>query len=170
MINDFIYEVGTTYFVILLALLVIQLILILLVIFINHKCNFLRRRYNSFMRGSDGTTLEKKFSEKFEEVDYLLEENGRQNSAIQAIRKEISGHYQKTAIVKYDAFLEMGGKLSFALTMLDGNHNGWILNVMHSREGAYTYVKEIVKGESFIELAAEEAESLERAISHEKAQ
>ena len=35
---------------------------------------------------------------------------------------------------------------------------------MHSREGCYTYVKEIVKGESYVELAEEEAEALDKAI------
>ena len=38
---------------------------------------------------------------------------------------------------------------------------------MHSRGGCYTYIKEIVKGESYIELAEEEKESLERAIFQE---
>lgn len=64
-------------------------------------------------------------------------------------------------------FHEMGGNLSFALTMLDENDNGWILNAMHSREGCYTYIKEVVKGQSYIELAEEESESLERAIFQE---
>ena len=72
--------------------------------------------------------------------------------------------YQKLGIVKYDAFNEMGGKLSFALAMLDNNNTGWIINAMHSREGCYTYVKEIVKGESYVELAEEEAEALDKAI------
>ena len=53
----------------------------------------------------------------------------------------------------------MGGKLSVAIAMLDGNNSGWIINAMHSREGCYTYVKEILKGESFVELAEEEAEA-----------
>ena len=61
----------------------------------------------------------------------------------------------------------MGGKLSFALTLLDGNNSGFILNAMHSREGCYTYIKEIVRGESYIELAEEEAQSLEKAIYQE---
>ena len=65
-------------------------------------------------------------------------------------------HYQKVGIVKYDAFHEMGGELSFALTMLDENNNGWIFNAMHSREGCYTYIKEVVNGESYIELSSEE--------------
>lgn len=55
-------------------------------------------------------------------------------------------HYQKIGIVRYDAFQEMGGNLSFVLTMLDENNNGWVFNAMHSREGCYTYIKEIVKG------------------------
>ena len=75
--------------------------------------------------------------------------------------------YQKTALVRYDAFHEMGGNLSFALTMLDEENSGWIFNAMHSRGGCYTYIKEIVKGESYIELAEEEKESLERAIFQE---
>ena len=38
---------------------------------------------------------------------------------------------------------------------------------MHSREGCYNYIKEIVKGESYIELSEEEAESLDKAIFQE---
>ena len=74
---------------------------------------------------------------------------------------------QKCGIVKYDAFNEMGGKLSFALALLDSNNTGWIMNAMHSREGCYTYVKEILKGESYVELSEEEAEALDRAIYSE---
>ena len=74
---------------------------------------------------------------------------------------------QKCGLVKYDAFNEMGGKLSFALAFLDSNNNGWIMNAMHSREGCFTYAKEIVKGESYVELAEEEAEALDRAIYKE---
>ena len=51
--------------------------------------------------------------------------------------------------------------------MLDGNNSGWVINAMHSREGCYTYIKEIVKGESYVELAEEEAEALDRAIFSE---
>ena len=40
--------------------------------------------------------------------------------------------------------------------------------MMHSRQGCYAYVKDIVKGESTIQLAEEERESLEKAIFQEK--
>lgn len=61
----------------------------------------------------------------------------------------------------------MGGKLSFAIALLDGKDSGFILNSMHSRDGCYNYVKEIVNGQSYIELSEEEAESLEKAMYQE---
>ena len=76
-------------------------------------------------------------------------------------------HYQKVGIVRYNAFDGMEHKLSFALTLLDGDDNGFILNVMHTQERCYTYMKEVIKGQSYIELCEEEEESLDRAIFQE---
>ena len=58
---------------------------------------------------------------------------------------------------------EMGGKLSFSLAMLNGKDDGFVLNAVHSREGCYTYIKEIVGGNSIIVLADEEQEALNMA-------
>ena len=69
----------------------------------------------------------------------------------------------EVGLVKYDAFNEMGGKLSFSLAMLNGKDDGFVLNAVHSREGCYTYIKEIVGGNSIIVLADEEQEALNMA-------
>ena len=71
-------------------------------------------------------------------------------------------------LIKYDAFSEMGGKLSFSLAMLDVKNNGFIINAMHTREGCYTYIKEIVEGNSIIVLSEEEQEALNRAMGNKK--
>ena len=92
----------------------------------------------------------------------------RKSEAIKDIYEKMQLTFQKVGVNKYDAFHEMGGELSFAITMLDENNTGWILNIMHSRQGCYAYVKDIVKGESTIQLAEEERESLEKAIFQEK--
>ena len=97
-------------------------------------------------------------------LGFLTCSSKKGSSLLNEMNKKMEKSYQKVGIVKYDAFNEMGGKLSFALAMLDNNNTGWILNAMHSREGCYTYVKEIVKGESYVELAEEEAEALDKAI------
>lgn len=116
------------------------------------------------MKGKDGKTLENSLKEKFEEVEAVLKITKQNRQDIKDMSRILKRNFHKFGIVKYDAFNEMGGKLSFAIAMLDGNNSGWIMNAMHSREGCYTYIKEIIKGESYIELSEEEAEALDKAI------
>ena len=72
--------------------------------------------------------------------------------------------YQKMGLVRYDAFSQMGGQLSYSLALLDENDNGFIINSIHSTEGCYSYSKEIKNGDN-ISLSAEEAEALSIAKS-----
>ncbi len=147
-----------------LVLLIMQVVFIGIVINLQMKHKRMQEKYQIFMRGKDGKSLEKGFLEQFKTVE-KLERAVKQNTRdIDTIYKRIKTHYQKIGIVRYDAFQEMGGNLSFVLTMLDENNNGWVFNAMHSREGCYTYIKEIIKGESYMELGEEERESLKKAI------
>lgn len=128
------------------------------------KYNRLKRSYSRFMRGSDGKTLEDSIRHHLEEMERIETLSEQNQMELRSLQNKISGSIQKTGLVQYDAFNEMGGRLSFAFTMLDGEDNGWILNAMHSREGCYIYIKEIHNGECHTELAEEEAESLEQAM------
>jgi len=157
-------EIST---VLIILLFVIQIIVCCMLVSLNMKYQRLKKSYNSFMRGKDGKTLEESVLEQLEGIDTIKSVVQKNRSDIKDLRRTLDEKYQRTGIVKYDAFHEMGGNLSFALTMLDGNNNGWIINAMHSREGCYTYIKEVVKGQSYIELSEEEAESLDRAIYQE---
>lgn len=150
-------------------LFMLILIVVLFVLYVNVTMRYdrLKSSYQSFMRGKDGKNLEESILTKFSEIDALAKMTKQNRQDVKDIYRKIEKDYQKLGIVKYDAFNEMGGKLSFALAMLDGSNNGWIINAMHSREGCYTYIKEIVKGESYVELAEEETEALDRAIYNE---
>ena len=131
------------------------------------KYNRLKAAYTTFLKGIDGKNLEESFFEKFsllDEVEKIAKENKEE---VRNLRKQVQKTYQKVGIVRYDAFNEMGGNLSFVLTMLNDQNSGWLLNAMHSREGCYTYIKEIINGKSYVELGEEEKESLERAIFQE---
>ena len=150
--------------IIFIAMFILIIILFVLYFSVSMNYNRLKNSYSSFMKGKDGKTLEESMKEKFAEVDTILKVTKQNRQDIKDMSKILRRNYQKFGIVKYDAFNEMGGKLSFALAMLDGNNSGWIINAMHSREGCYTYIKEIIKGESYIELAEEEAEALDKAI------
>ena len=153
--------------------IIIGLCGVLLILFILTIVNIvqmkkLKKNYRIFMSGKDAKTLEDTLIQRLDQVDSLLESNEENDSNIKVLSKNMQRTYQKMGLIKYDAFHEMGGDLSFALTMLDENNTGWILNAMHSREGCYTYIKEVIKGESYIELSEEERDCLEKAIYQEE--
>ena len=149
---------------ILLGLLVISIVLLLLIIITFVQIGKLKKKYMKFMLGKDGANLEKDIMTLYEDNKYMKLSIDRNREDIKQLFKKHETTFQKVGLVKYDAFNEMGGKLSFAVALLDKNNNGWIMNAMHSREGCYTYIKEIIKGESYVELAEEEAEALDKAI------
>jgi hypothetical protein len=141
------------------------LFLFLLVVIILVKLRKLNKKYKKFMTGSDGKNLETQILTKFAELDELKIDNKKIKNKLDKVSENLLITYQKVGIVKYDAFKEMGGKLSFAIAMLNNNNDGFVLNSMHSsREGCYTYIKEIIKGEAFVVLAEEEKLALEEAI------
>ena len=150
----------------LIFIFLLILIVILFVLYVNvtMKYNRLKSSYTTFMRGKDGKTLEESMMSGFSDVEAILKYTKQNRTDIQKLNKKMEKSYQKLGIVKYDAFNEMGGKLSFALAMLDNNNTGWIINAMHSREGCYTYIKEIIDGNSVITLADEEKEALDMAM------
>ncbi len=165
--NSLLFKMGIDPIYIIVVMFLLIIVLFIMITSANMKYSRLKNSYNIFMKGRDGKTLEDSFMTRFSQLEALTERAKDNQLEIREIKKTMLSNYQKIGIVKYDAFQEMGGKLSFAITMLDARDNGWIMNAMHSREGCYTYVKEIVKGKSYIELSEEEAESLERAIYQE---
>ena len=162
-------EIGVDPAIILIVMFILIVVLFFMVINANMKYIRLKASYTSFMKGKDGKTLEESIFERFDELDEVTKMALKNRQEIRNLQEDLLKKIKKVGILRYDAFSEMGGNLSFALTLLDGNNNGYIINSMHSREGCYNYIKEIVKGESYIELSEEEAESLDRAIYQELA-
>lgn len=149
------------------GLLVIILVLLVLLVINSSKIKKMKTNYVSFMSGESGKNLEEVILKRFNEIDELKVNNKDRVREIKELKDGLEKAYSKTGMVKYDAFNEMGGKLSFALALLDNENNGFLINAMHSREGCYTYIKEIIKGESFINLGDEEKRALEKAINSE---
>lgn len=158
--------VGIDIEIVIIVLMVFVLISIILACVMLSKLGKLKKKYKSFMEGTDGKTLEDSILKRFSEVDTLKAETKVMKADIKKVSETLLSAYQKCGIVKYDAFKEMGGKLSFSMCMLDDYNDGIILTSMHSsREGCYTYIKEIIKGESFVLLSEEEKQALHEAIN-----
>ena len=76
-------------------------------------------------------------------------------------RAELKDTLQHLAVVRYDAFGETGGKLSWSMAILDNNGDGVVLTSINSRADARTYAKEIKSFTSESKLSPEEQEAID---------
>ena len=152
--------------IIVIAMMGIMVFVLLYMVRVSMKLTRFMKKYRIFMRGKDAVSLEIAFSQKFLEVDKIVELNKIHANEIRRIKEIQSRTANKIGIVKYDAFPDVGGRLSFALAMLDESDSGFVLNAIHGRDGCYTYIKEIVKGESYVALGQEEKEALRQAVNY----
>lgn len=154
--------IESDYIIIGLAALVLVLFILFIVNIV--QMSKLKKNYKIFMSGKNAKTLEEVLVKRLNQVDVLMEANKKNEADINQIFETLRGTFEKIGLVKYDAFNEMGGKLSFSLAMLNQKNDGFIINAMHSREGCYTYIKEIIDGNSIINLSDEEKEALDIAV------
>lgn len=152
---------------IIIGLAALVLILIILMIINVVQMSKLKKSYKIFMKGKNAKNLEDTLIKRLNQVDDLINANSANEKNIKTLFQNMQRTYQKMGLVKYDAFKEIGGKLSFVLVLLTEEDNGFIINSMHSsREGCFTYAKEVVNGEAFVILSEEEQQALEEAKSN----
>lgn len=149
---------------VLLALVILVIVLIILNIVSFVKISNIKKRLRKFMKGKDARSLEKEIIALHEDNKFLKNMTDTNKKDIRDLNKRFAKAFQKIGLVKYDAYQQMGGLLSFSLALLDEDNNGLILNSVHSTEGCYTYTKEVVYGECKLELSNEEKVALDQAM------
>lgn len=153
---------------ILIGFLAAILILVIIVIVQICKLSKLKKRYEKFMMGKEARSLEKEIVGLYEDNKFLKITSEKNKSDIRKLYRKLESAFQKVGLVRYDAFRQMGGQLSFSLALLDENNNGFIINSVHSTEGCYSYTKEVRNGESNISLGEEEKKALALAMGEEE--
>ena len=116
------------------------------------------------MGGKNAKSLEKDIMGLYEDNKLIKTSMEKNRKDIENLYRKLAGSFQKMGLVKYDAFNQMGGQLSFSLALLDENDNGFIINSVHSAEGCYSYTKEIKNGLCDISLGDEEKKALDMAM------
>lgn len=146
--------------------IMLGVIFLLMIISIINMCSIhkLKNTYKKFMQGKNAKSLEQEVIGLFEDNKFIKNSIEKNRKDIRILYKNFESAFQKFGVVKYDAFNQMGGQLSFCIALLDENNNGFIINSVHSTEGCYTYTKEIKNGTCTISLGNEEKEALNIAI------
>ena len=165
--NSFLNGIGLGNIDIGIVILVMAIIiLILLIICIANIRSIVKMKKinKKFMQGKNAKSLEQEIIGLFEDNKFLKNAIEKNKKDIRNLYKNFESAFQKVGIVKYDAFNQMGGNLSFSLALLDENNNGFILNSVHSTDGCYSYTKQIENGICKISLGDEEERALNIAM------
>jgi len=153
------------------VIIVIGVILAILLIYLffqylsmKNKVNRLTKKYKYFMTGEDGKSIELKLSTEVRELREMLSSSENMLHQQELLATMQLQSYQKTGLVRYDAFDDTGDKLSFSLCVLDGKNDGFILSSLAGHETCRIYAKKVINGQCREALSTEEAESIRQAL------
>ena len=147
-----------------MATIVLVIALLVYCVILHIRLGSLKKKYDFFMQGENGASLERKLSVEVSEIRDAAKGLETMMTEQAAIRNIQSNTIQKIGFIKYNAFENICNDLSFALTLLDGNNNGICISSIYGRNESRIFSKPIVKGKSLVSLSQEELESLNEAL------
>jgi hypothetical protein len=87
------------------------------------------------------------------------------NTADKRQEVQIRGSVRHVALLRYDAFEDVGGRLSFSCAMLDGEGSGVVITSINGRQDTRVYAKPIMGGTSSYNLSTEEEDAIRQALN-----
>lgn len=82
---------------------------------------------------------------------------------VAALRAEVKGSFKHLSVVRYDAFGDMGGHLSWSVALLDDAGDGVLLTSIHGRSDARSYAKTVTAWRAETQLSPEEEQAIASA-------
>jgi hypothetical protein len=125
-----------------------------------------RIRKDLVLLSSDGDapSFVEAVARKTEEVRGLRTEVDDLTALLARTRTELADALRHVSVVRYDAFGDMGGRLSFSAAMLDDGGDGLVLTAIHGRSETRSYIKGVKGGSSEASLSPEELQAVSYAL------
>lgn len=158
MLNDF-----QAYIILGLAAVILILLVAVAVLF--KSLSSMEKKYRRFMRGTNNKNLEELVISYLDKIDEVKSESNNLRESYNLLDRRIKGCIQRTSIIRYRAFEDVGSDLSFSIALLDQANCGTILTGIYGRNESTTYAKPIDKGISRYDLSEEEKQVLEDAMN-----
>ncbi len=98
-------------------------------------------------------------------IDRLEQAVRTLNNTDKRQQRLIDGSVRHVALIRYDAFEDVGGRLSFSCAMLDEHGTGVVLTSINGRQETRVYAKPIAEGRSSHNLSSEEEEAIRQALT-----
>jgi len=125
----------------------------------------MRQQYRVLDAADGRESFVEAVARKTAEVDALRDDVAALTAEIRATQSELNRAIRHIGLIRYDAFGDMGGRMSFSVALVDDFGNGFILTTVHARSESRTYVKEVRGGMAEVTLSPEESQALEDAVA-----
>jgi len=116
------------------------------------------------VRDMEGKSIQQVVEDLLGNMEFLSRRLGRLQVASDDLHRSLRGTLQCQGLVRYNADDNVGGELSFALALLDGDQDGVILTSIHTLEECRLYVRNVEHGACAHDLSEEEAAALDMAL------
>ena len=103
--------------------------------------------------------------EHVEELRALRTDLGVVHENTEILRDLVRDSVSRVSVVRYDAFEDMGGALSFSAALLDERGDGMVVSAINGRSETRTYAKPVQGGASDHHLSEEEAAAIREALA-----
>jgi hypothetical protein len=160
-------QIGLSAEIVALVSIGVALLALLLVLVLWVRTRRLTRASDLLQAGGDGASFVEVVSEKIREVQRLQSDITGLEGRIDTMREELRDALRHVAVVRYDAFGDMGGRLSFSAAILDDYGTGVVLTSIHGRTETRVYLKGVVAGASE-QISPEERQAIAHALSGAK--
>lgn len=148
-------------FTVLLALVVVLLLVALLLQ--TRRLARLTSRVDGLTRGVDGRSLESVLDAHLETVFRVARDLDALEARATALETAARRHFDRVGLIRFNPFEDTGGNQSFALALLDGSLDGFVVSSLHSRTGTRIYAKSVRAGAAEATLSLEEKHALDLA-------
>jgi hypothetical protein len=141
----------------------VSLGLALLVLVLALRLRRLRKEHRLAFSAAPGEDVVGVLGRHAQELSDLRQMVGTVESRAVELRELLRGVVSNVGIVRYDAFEDMGGALSFSAALLDERGDGVVVSAINGRTDTRTYAKALSGGRSEHHLTPEEEEAIEAA-------
>ena len=124
------------------------------------KLSRLSRSYALLQAGEGRETIVDVMGRTIDEFHDLQDNVAGLDARLAATRRDLAMALRHVAVVRYDAFGDMGGRYSFSAALLDDSGDGLIITSIHARSETRTYIKGLASGTSDIMLSPEEEQAV----------
>jgi hypothetical protein len=145
-------------------LTIILIFLASLVTWLGFNFKKFRSRFENVNRAAETGDLTEIIVRQSEDIRQLQDELLKLGTGHNETRKIISAAIQKVGLVRFDAFDDIGGKLSFAAALLNERGDGVVISSINGRQESRIYAKPVKGGESIYNLSIEEKEAIGQAL------